>query len=78
MRNTWRGIGLIVLLAATAVAGGDGTVCAADAKPNILFVVADDLGWKDVGFNGSDIRTPSLDRLAAGGTRLGQFYAQPM
>ncbi|HPB28391.1 MAG TPA: arylsulfatase [Acidobacteriota bacterium] len=78
MQSTWRGIGLIVLLAATAVAGGTGTVSAADARPNILFIVADDLGWKDVGFNGSDIRTPSLDRLAAGGTRLGQFYAQPM
>ena len=48
------------------------------SKPNILFIVADDLGWKDVGFHGSDIRTPNLDRLAAEGTRLEQFYAQPM
>src|SRR5262245_44586015 len=47
-------------------------------KPNILFIVADDLGWKDVGFHGSDIKTPNLDRLAAGGVRLEQFYAQPM
>jgi arylsulfatase A-like enzyme len=55
--------------------------CAAQAasqKPNILFIVADDLGWKDVGFHGSDIKTPNLDRLAAGGVRLEQFYAQPM
>ena len=51
---------------------------AADKKPNILYIVADDLGWKDVGFHGSDIKTPNLDKLAATGARLEQFYAQPM
>jgi arylsulfatase A-like enzyme len=46
-------------------------------KPNIVHIVADDLGWKDVGFNGcSDIRTPNLDQLAAGGATLTQFYSQ--
>jgi arylsulfatase A-like enzyme len=50
----------------------------ANQKPNILFIVADDLGWKDVGFHGSDIKTPNLDKLAAGGARLEQHYAQPM
>src|SRR5262245_17011132 len=54
------------------------TALAQQRKPNILFIVADDLGWKDVGFHGSDIKTPNLDRLAAEGTRLEQFYAQPM
>jgi arylsulfatase A-like enzyme len=51
---------------------------AADRKPNILFIAADDLGWRDVGFHGSDIKTPNLDKLAGGGVRLEQFYAQPM
>jgi arylsulfatase A-like enzyme len=51
---------------------------AADRPPNILYIVADDLGWKDVGFHGSDIRTPTLDALAARGAKLEQFYAQPM
>jgi len=54
------------------------TLVQAAAPPNIVYVIADDLGWKDVGFHGSDIRTPSLDALAAGGTRLEAFYAQPM
>ncbi len=47
-------------------------------QPNIVYIVADDLGWKDVGFHGSDIRTPNIDNLAATGARLEQFYAQPM
>ena len=47
-------------------------------KPNIVYIVADDLGWKDVGFHGSDIKTPNIDKLAADGARLEQFYVQPM
>ena len=47
-------------------------------RPNIVYIMADDLGWKDVGFHGSDIKTPNLDTLAATGARLEQFYAQPM
>lgn len=53
--------------------------CAADVRPNIVHIVADDLGWKDVGFNGcTDIRTPNIDKLAATGAKLVGFYAQPM
>src|SRR5882724_12562188 len=48
-------------------------------KPNIVHIVADDLGWKDVGFNGcKDIKTPNLDALASGGATFKQFYVQPM
>lgn len=48
-------------------------------KPNIIHIVADDLGWKDVGFNGcTDIKTPHLDKLAAEGARFAQFYVLPM
>ena len=51
---------------------------AADDRPNIVVILADDLGWADVGFHGSDIATPTLDDLAASGAELAQFYAQPM
>src|SRR5262245_9326670 len=45
--------------------------------PHILYITADDLGWKDVGYHGSSIRTPTLDRLAREGARLEDFYVQP-
>jgi arylsulfatase A-like enzyme len=51
---------------------------AAASRPHIIYIVSDDQGWKDVGFHGSDIKTPSLDRLAQEGARLEQFYVQPM
>lgn len=48
-------------------------------RPNIVFILADDLGYADVGFNGGrEIATPHLDRLAASGARLRQFYVQPV
>ena len=55
------------------------SACSAERKPNIVHIVADDLGWKDVGFNGAtDIKTPNLDQLAATGARFTQFYTQSM
>ena len=47
-------------------------------RPNIVLIVADDLGYADVGFHGSDIQTPHLDQLAATGVALEQFYVAPM
>ncbi len=49
---------------------------AAQARPNIVLIVADDLGYGDLSSYGApDIRTPSLDRLAREGVRLTEFYA---
>lgn len=47
-------------------------------RPHIVYIVADDLGFADVGFQGSDIQTPNIDKLAAEGTILRQFYTQPL
>ena len=54
--------------------------CAARAaeRPNIIVVLADDLGSGDVGWRGGEIKTPNLDRLALGGARLENFYVQPL
>lgn len=43
-------------------------------KPNIILILADDLGYSDLGAYGSEISTPNLDRLANEGLRLKQFY----
>jgi arylsulfatase A-like enzyme len=48
------------------------------ASPNFVFILADDLGWRDVGFNGSEIKTPNIDRMAGLGVRLNQFYVLPI
>ncbi|HEB91376.1 MAG TPA: arylsulfatase [Deltaproteobacteria bacterium] len=48
-------------------------------KPNVIILLADDLGWADVGFHGEEvIETPSLDRLAREGVELDRFYTTPI
>lgn len=52
---------------------------AAAQKPNILYILVDDMGYADPGFMGSkDLRTPHLDQIAKGGTILSSFYVQPV
>ncbi len=48
------------------------------SKPNIVIIVADDLGWGDVGFHDADIRTPHIDNLAKEGVVLKRFYTSPI
>lgn len=47
------------------------------SRPNILLLVSDDLGWRDVGYHESEIKTPALDNLAETGVELTQFYVHP-
>ncbi|MDQ5929844.1 MAG: arylsulfatase, partial [Bacteroidota bacterium] len=49
----------------------------ATEKPNIILIIADDAGWNDVGYNGSEIKTPTIDFLAKKGVQLNRFYANP-
>ena len=53
------------------------TVAHSSQRPNILLIVADDLGYSDVGAYGGEIHTPNIDALAARGTRFSNFYAAP-
>lgn len=57
-----------VLIGAGSVLGGE------TPRPNILLILADDLGFSDLGSYGGEIRTPNLDQLAQDGTRFTQFY----
>jgi arylsulfatase A-like enzyme len=63
-----------LVLGATTSAG------AADVQkqPNIVLVLADDLGWGDIGYHGGQAKTPNLDRISAEGIRFDRFYAQAL
>ena len=59
-----------------ASAGTEGAAMA--SRPNIVLIVADDLGWSQTGFNGgTEVSTPNIDRIADEGVKLTQFYVQP-
>ncbi|KAF7217483.1 arylsulfatase B isoform X1 [Nothobranchius furzeri] len=47
-------------------------------QPNVVFILADDYGWYDVGYHSSEIKTPNLDKLSAKGVRLENYYVQPL
>src|SRR5687767_15237624 len=65
----------LVLFASLAALCSFLVPAAAAEKPNIIFILADDLGWGDLGCYGHPItRTPNLDRLAREGTLFTQFY----
>lgn len=50
----------------------------AETRPNIIVILADDLGNADLGYRGSKIRTPNIDALAQGGVRLESYYGQQL
>ena len=68
----------VLLLAACTSDRSVSQVPANHSQPNILLIVADDLGYTDIGAYGSEIHTPNIDTLAANGVSFSQFYASPM
>lgn len=65
---------LLLLLFIAVSFAGCAKVEARVERPNILLIIADDLGFSDIGSYGGEIETPNLDRLAQEGTRFTQFY----
>ncbi len=65
-------IALLLLLSPTH------SVTAQTEKPNIVIILADDLGNADLGYRGSDIKTPNIDKLANDGVQLEDFYGMPV
>ncbi len=65
-RGAWPALVALALLAGTTAGAAD--------RPNILVILADDLGYSDIGCFGGEIRTPNLDALAADGLKFTQFY----
>lgn len=69
---------VLLVFCLTAAGATAGTASAAD-RPNVVILLADDLGWADVGYHGgTQIETPSIDRLAREGAQLDRFYATPI
>lgn len=74
---------IIIMLSVAVLSGcasedqSDGNPAQAANRPNILLIVADDLGYTDLGSFGGEIATPHLDSLARAGTRFTNFYAGP-
>jgi Arylsulfatase A and related enzymes len=48
-----------------------------DERPNVILIVADDLGYSDLGVYGSEIKTPNLDKLSKSGIQLTNYYTAP-
>lgn len=65
-------------LGVTALLASMLNLFAAAPRPNILFILSDDQGFADIGYRSAEIQTPQLDRLAASGVKLEQFYVQPV
>ncbi len=61
----------------TGIKAGNAKNPQAKDKPNIIIIIPDDLGWADVGYHGSFIKTPNIDKLAETGIRLTHHYAMP-
>lgn len=79
-----RAVSVLFAIVLLSLPGGDGFAMqprerpvGSANRPHVIYILVDDLGWNDVGYHGSEIETPNIDRLVASGVRLNQFYVQP-
>ncbi|QLG95433.1 arylsulfatase [Pseudomonas yamanorum] len=68
---------LVASLASSLLHAAEQSQPAASGKPNLLVIMADDLGWSDIGAFGGEISTPNIDQLAQRGVQFTNFYASP-
>jgi len=82
MKGIWTAVSILAACSAACSRAEEGgevlSSSPKDGPPDILLIVADDLGWGDVGFRQGGIDTPNIDRLAREGTTLDRFYAFPV
>ncbi|MDG1873621.1 MAG: sulfatase-like hydrolase/transferase [Mariniblastus sp.] len=72
------GVLLVFLTALTQQVSAQAEKTTKLRQPHMVLFLADDLGWGDVGYHGSQIKTPHIDALAEAGTRLNRFYVMPV
>ncbi|WP_348799821.1 sulfatase-like hydrolase/transferase [Flavobacterium adhaerens] len=68
---------LLILILSVGILSGQEKKDQKKIRPNFILIIADDMGWKDVGYNGSEIKTPNIDFLAKNGVQLNRFYVSP-
>lgn len=69
---------LLPCLLAISIAHPEPSFAAKPPRPNIVLILADDLGWRDVSFHGGEIATPHIDRIPQEGVELERFYVCPV
>ena len=67
---------ICLALSCLAIVANSASAANPAPRPNIIIIMADDVGYSDLGCMGSEIATPNLDKLASAGLRFTQFYNQ--
>ena len=76
-KSAWLSLAALLVFQSCSSSVGPGQSGSID-QPNIVILLADDLGWTDVSFHGGNIATPNIDRIAAEGAELARYYVAPV
>ena len=74
MKKIYRIVTCVLMIGSMQTPGSPLLAQPSSKRPNIVLIMADDLGYSDIGAFGSEIKTPNLDKLAGEGLRMTQFY----